>query len=195
MVSFSAVAWLISVAAVLACGGVAWMEGNWRRREGLDIGFANHGGMWGDLVLLPIANAIAVPHIVSGRWLTFPLAVAAFASLWLHARWHGGHASAMRDHMWPSRPYGHRFRDLSVAGWLHVIYVTGELGLILAWALSPMPTAVVVLVAMVLTVHVPLGLLQPGWFASGHRPRSATPLLVGALALLWAAVFVKTTAF
>lgn len=188
---FSWTTWLVSVAIVVVCGGVAWMEGNWRRRDGLDIGFADHGGMWGDLLLLPFANAIVVPHLTFGRWLLLPLAISTLVSVWLHATWHGGHTSAVHDHMWPSRPYGHRFRDLSAAGWLHVIYVIAELGLIVAWVLSPMPVTVVVLVAIVLTAHVPLGLLQPGWLATRHRPRTATPMLVAALILLWAAVAVK----
>lgn len=191
VIVFSWTAWLMSVAAVVVCGGVAWIEGNWRRREGLDLGFVDHGGMWGDLLLLPIANAIIVPHIVPGRRLLLPLAVSALVSLWLHARWHGGHASGVRDHMWPSRPYGHRFRDLSAAGWMHIIYVIGQFGLIVAWALTPMPAAAVVLVTAVLTAHVPLGLLQPGWVATGHRPTSATPVLVGALALLWVVAALK----
>lgn len=185
---FSWPTWLLSVAAVLLCAGVAGREGNWRRREGLDIGFAEHGGMWGDLLLLPVVNALVVPQLALGLWLFVPFTVSAVASVWLHARWHGGHASAVRDHMWPSRPYGHRFRDLSAAGWLHVLYVVGELGLIVAWAMSPMPRATVLVLAAMLSIHVPLGLLQPGWYATGERPRSATPVLVGALVALWAVV-------
>ena len=47
----------------------AWYEGCWAQRPGLDMGFANHGGMWGDLMLLPIANAVIVPHLTMGPWI------------------------------------------------------------------------------------------------------------------------------
>jgi hypothetical protein len=189
---FSVITWIVSVAAVLMSGFAAWIEGNWRRRDGLGIGFAEHGGMWGDLLLLPIVNAVIVPHLMVGVWMAVPLVVAALTSTWLHATWHGGHTSAIRDHTWPSRPYGRWNSDLSIAGWLHVFYVAGEFGLILTWALSPMPVAAVILVALVLSVHVPVGLLQPGWFASGRRPVSAIPLLASSLALLWATVLIKS---
>ena len=54
MVEWSWPTWVASVAAVLLSGAVAWLEGNWVRRSGLSMGFANHGGMWGDLLLLEI---------------------------------------------------------------------------------------------------------------------------------------------
>jgi len=74
---WSGSAWLASIAAVMVSGAVAAYEGHWRRRAGLDLGFADHGGMWGDLLLLPVANAVAVPWIEPGWWLMGPLALAA----------------------------------------------------------------------------------------------------------------------
>ncbi|MCA1583820.1 MAG: hypothetical protein LC791_03260, partial [Acidobacteria bacterium] len=151
--------------------------------------------MWGDLLLLPVLNALIVPHVAIGAHLAVPFVLAAAISLWLHAGWHGNHATAVRDHMWPIRRHGRWFRDLSLAGWLHVAYVIAELGLITAWAFSPVPDAVGLLVALLLSVHVPIGLLQPGWFATGHRPVDATPLLICSLALLWAIVLIKMVFF
>jgi hypothetical protein len=67
-VEWSWTAWAISVVAVLAAGMLAWLEGNWRRHPELGMGFANHGGMWSDLVLLSMANAVIVPHLTWGWW-------------------------------------------------------------------------------------------------------------------------------
>ena len=139
MVRWSWTAWLVSVAVVLLSGAVAWAEGNRRRRPGLDMGFAEHGGMWGDALLLPIANAAIVPWIVPGWWLLGPLAAGSVWAWWLHVWWHGGHTDAVCDHMWPARPHGHWARDLSLAGWCHVAYVGGELALLLSFVLSPTP--------------------------------------------------------
>ncbi len=72
---FSWAAWAVSVLAVLASALLAWRQRNFAKRPGLDMGFVNHGGMWGDLVLLPIANAMIVPHLQPGAWLIGALAL------------------------------------------------------------------------------------------------------------------------
>jgi hypothetical protein len=177
--------WLASVAAVLVSGAVAAFEGHWRRRAGLDMGFADHGGMWGDLLLLPVANAVAVPWIEPGWWLMGPLALATLGSLVLHVWWHGGTPHGVRDHMWPSRSSGHWAADLSLAGWCHVVYVAGEFGVLLAWAWSPAPDAVVWVVTILLSLHAPLGVLQPAWFATGRLLAVSVRLVVLALGTAW----------
>lgn len=160
------------------------------------MGFADHGGMWSDLVLLPIANAVIVPHLTVGPWLAWVVPIAALASAWVHHHWYrGARASHSPEHMWPYRPHGMWVRDLSWAGWLHVLYVTGELTLLGGFLIHPMPEVVVLLVAAIFTIHVPIGLLQPRWFLTR---RMATlrqqPLLVPSLAALWIVAIVKLQA-
>jgi hypothetical protein len=188
---WSGTTWLASVAAVVLSGAVAAYEGHWRRRAGLDIGFAEHGGMWGDLLLLPVVNAVAVPWIEPGWWLLGPLALAAIVSLVLHGWWHGGTPHGVRDHLWPTRPSGRWAADLSRSGWCHVAYVTGELGLLLAWALSPAPATVVWTVAIILSLHAPLGVLQPAWFATGRLPSVDVRLVLASLAAAWVVAAAK----
>lgn len=152
------------------------------------MGFVNHGGMWGDLVWLPIANAVIVPYLESGVWLVVAFAIGLALSVWVHIHWYrgskpGGHSS---EHMWPSRPYGSWWKDLSWAGWAHVFYVAGELTVLIGFLLFPMPDDAITLVALIFTLHVPLGLLQPRWFLTGELagPRKQ-PLLLPLLAALW----------
>lgn len=185
MVAWSWTAWVVSVAVVILSGAVAWAEGNRRRRPGLDMGFVEHGGMWGDAILLPIANAAIVPWIVPGWWLLGPLAAGILWSLWLHVWWHGGHPDGVCDHMWPARRHRHWAADLSLAGWCHVAYVGGELALLLAFAMTRTPPATVLLVSVILTAHVPLGLLQPAWFARRRVFWWSINTLVAALAMVW----------
>lgn len=187
-------AWGVSVAAVAASGLVALAEGNWRKRPGLDIGFSQHGGMWGDAVLLPIANAAIVPWISWGWWMLWLVGVGAIASVGLHVWWHGATRHGVRDHMWPTRPTGRWAADLSRAGWCHVAYVTAELGLLLAYAATAVPARVVLLVTFVLSLHVPLGLLQPAWFATGGIPVAGTRLMAGAIAAAWLVAAAKVWA-
>jgi hypothetical protein len=94
--------------------------------------------------------------------------------------------------MWPSHAHGVWWRDLSWSGWAHVLYVIGELTLLMGFALHQAPADVVVFVAAVFTVHVPIGLLQPRWFLTGHIATvQEQPLLAPLLLALWAATIVK----
>jgi hypothetical protein len=195
-VEWSWTTWSVSVLAVIVSGTAAWLEGNWRRRPGLAMGFADHGGMWDDMILLPIANAVITPHLAEGRWIVAAVVLATAASVFVHIHWYRGHRdSHSPEHMWPSRPFGTWLRDLSIAGWLHVLYVIGELSLLVGFLLHPMPPAVVALVTAIFTIHVPIGLLQPRWFLTG---RIATlreqPLLVPCVLALWIVVAAKVVA-
>jgi hypothetical protein len=193
-VEWSWTTFVVSVLAVVVSGTAAWLEGNWRRRPGLAMGFADHGGMWDDLILLPIANAVVTPHLPWGPWIVAAVLAATVASVWVHVHWYRGHrVSHSPEHMWPARPYASWFRDLSVAGWLHVLYVIGELALLIGFLLHPMPLPTIALVTGIFTVHVPIGLLQPRWFLTG---RMATlreqPLLVPCLIALWLVAAAKS---
>jgi hypothetical protein len=196
-VEWSATTWLISVTAVFISGAIAWTEGNWTRRPGLAMGFANHGGMWGDLVLLSMANAVVVPHLSLGRWIVAAVLLATLASLWVHRHWYTPRApdpdsGESGDHLWPRHARGWWWRDLSWSGWAHVVYVIGELTLLIGFLLHSMPVEVVILVTAIFTIHVPIGLLHPRWFRTGHIATvQEQPLLAPLLLALWAVTFVK----
>ena len=190
---WSWLAWIGSVAAVVISGGIAWAEGNWTRRSGLAMGFGNHGGMWSDLVLLPVANAAIVPHLRPGWWIAAAMLLASVASVAVHVHWYRGdrhdHAG---EHMWPRRHRHTWWGDLSRAGWAHVLYVIGELTLLAGFLLHPVPDDVVILVAAIFTIHVPIGLLQPRYFLTGHIATiDEQPLLAPLLLALWTVTAVK----
>ena len=182
--------WTISVGAVVVSGLIAWLEGNWTRRSGLGMGFVDHGGMWGDLVLLPIANAAIAPHLTFGPWLAVAILGSAAASVIVHRYWYS--PAGRGDHMWPRHTHGRWVRDLSWSGWAHVAYVIGELTLLAGFVTHDVPPDVVLLVAAIFTVHVPIGLLQPRYFLSGHIATAGEqPLLLPCLVALWAVVATK----
>jgi hypothetical protein len=189
-VAWSWTAWAISAAAVIVSGALAWVEGNWRQRPGLDMGFSNHGGMWSDLVLLSMANAVIVPHLSIGWWLAAAVALSTFAAILVHEHWYRPEGAT--DHMWPAHAHRSWWRDLSWAGWAHVLYVIGELTLLAGFALHTVPSDGVLLVAAIFTVHVPIGLLQPRWFLTGHIATVQEQPLLGPLLLaLWAVTMIK----
>jgi hypothetical protein len=196
----------------MVSGCIAWAEGNWTARPGLAMGFANHGGMWSDLVLLSMANAAIVPHLLPGQWILGAVAIGTIASLWVHRHWYtprsamaehpappGGDQSVPvapdprgGDHMWPHHTRGTWWQDLSAAGWAHVIYVIAELTVLAGFLLHPVPTDVVIFVTAIFTIHVPIGLLQPRWFRTGHIATvQEQPLLAPLLLALWAVTMIK----
>jgi hypothetical protein len=191
VLEWSAVTWVVSVMSVIVSGGVAAAEGHWRRSTRLDLGFVTHGGMWGDLLLLPIVNALVVPWIAPGAWLTGPLLIGALASVIIHRWWHGGQHASVRDHLWPSRPTGRWHADLSWSGWCHVVYVTVEVALLLAYAVTPVPAAVTWTVTALLTVHVLVGVLQPSWVAAGRLVREDVALAALAIVATWTVALVQ----
>ena len=168
------------------------------------MGFANHGGMWSDLLLLSMANAAIVPHLTVGWWVVGAVALATVASVWVHVHWYhpapgnadvnSSHAVALDggNHMWPAHAHGSWWRDLSWSGWAHVIYVVGELTLLIGFLLHPIAADVVILVTAIFTIHVPIGLLQPRWFLTGHIATvQEQPLLAPLLLALWAVTLTK----
>ena len=185
--------WGISVGAVVLSGAVAWLEGNWVRRSGLSMGFANHGGMWGDLLLLPIANAVVAPYLTIGGWLPIAFGLSAAAAVLVHIHWYRGHKTVhAAEHMWPSRRRRSWHGDLSWAGWLHVLYVAGELTLLAGFLGHASPVPVAVVVCAIFTVHVPLGLLQPRWYVTGRLVSlREQPLLLPCLSALWLVTALK----
>jgi hypothetical protein len=191
VLEWSWVTWVASLAAVGVSGAVAGGEGNWRRSNHLHLGFATHGGMWGDALLLPVVNALVVPGIAPGLWLAGPLTLGVLGSVGLHLWWHGGHREGVRDHLWPIRPTGRWHTDLSWSGWCHVVYVALEVALLLAYAVTPAPIAVVWWVAALLSVHVLVGILQPSWVATGRLVRDDIALAALAMVTVWAVTAAK----
>lgn len=173
-------------------GAVAAVEGHWRRGARLDVGFATHGGMWGDAVLLSAVNALVVPWIEPGWWLVAAALSGIVGTMALHRWWHGGHRDGLREHMWPARPVGRWRHDLSWAGRCHVVYVACEIAVLACYVVTAMPAAVVLMVSALLTVHVPLGVLQPPWIANGQVHRSDVWQAGLAITAIWLAALVKT---
>jgi hypothetical protein len=68
----------------------------------------------------------------------------------------------------------------------------GELTVLAGFLVHHVPTDVVILTTAIFTIHVPIGLLQPRWFRTGHIATvSEQPLLAPLLMALWAVTYVK----
>jgi hypothetical protein len=156
----------LTVMFLIIEGALAVFEGNFNKTGGTKFPFIYHGGIWGDLFLLPFLNGLIAPHIHLSGWLILALiGVAGIISGVMHALWYK--TQDKTSWLWPSGACQGWWTDLSTAGILHVIFMTCELTILGAYILSPAPAQTAWIVAGLLTVFWPLGVIQPCWFLTG----------------------------
>jgi uncharacterized Tic20 family protein len=198
LVPFSLQTWIVSVVSVVICAVVSWMEGTLTAPY-VTIGFLNHGGMLGDLIIMPLINGMIAPRfprltarraLLLGALFVCALMLAIIA----HQQWALiGRTAGITDHVFPRHGPDIWYHDLSVAGYLHVIYMSLELTLLLAYASVHMPRSTVVLVTGLLTIHVVVGQVQPAWYVTRAFPtaRTMVPTMASVL-VVWMVAFFKT---
>jgi hypothetical protein len=69
--------------------------------------------------------------------------------------------------------------------------VAGEATLLLAYLPTPVPAAVVVTVSTIMSLHVPLGVLQPAWYGTGRVLAGSGRLVAVAVGTAWAVAAAK----
>jgi hypothetical protein len=188
---FSFAAFSATVGAVIVSGAVSLAEGTATNRR-VTMGFINHGGMWGDLIIMSMVTGIVFPHLVRSYFLS-AVFVALALTVIAHAQWAKGMRNdATTGHMFPTHKTGKWYVDISAAGWTHVFVMTMLLTVTLMYAVSPAPTNIVVAISLLLTVHVFLGTVQPGWYCTGKlwTWRNFGPPLLEA-ALIWCIALLK----
>ena len=164
------------------------------------MGFVNHGGMWGDLLILPIAAASIIPRLDararSATLLLSLFAVAVGLSLFAHAQWSAmGAILQTTDHVFPTHASGLWYRDISVAGWMHVAYMALQLAVFLGYIAVPMPREVILLVSGLLSVHLVIGQIEPGWYSTGEIWVARNVIPTGmCLVITWSVAVLKLRA-
>jgi len=148
--------------------------------KSLDLPLAEH---WGVLVGDPILMAAyyLMADYLKFSWLNPILLILSFIISWkMHQRWWN-----IRGHIFPNH-YGSRrltgnlsdpkawFRDFSEAGWCHYFFFSLMLYIIVEYAITPMPAAVIMPVTILLLIFAPFGVFQPGW-AEWSRKRLREP--------------------
>ena len=158
------------------------------------MGFLDHGGMWSDLIFMSVVVGLVFPYLATSRGVVFSsLLTALIATIIAHIYW----AASMRSdgttgHMFHVHQTGTWYLDLSWAGWMHVFVMTMLLTVMLLYVVSSLPAKSVVAVSLLLTTHLFLAMVQPGWHCTGElwtwgnfRP----PLLV--TAAVWSIAVLK----
>ena len=190
---FSFAAFSVLVLAVVISGAASFVDGTFTSRR-VTMGFLDHGGMWGNLIIMSVAAGVTVPYLVRSRIIALSsLAIALLVTIIAHVHW----AASMRHdgstgHMFHIHQTGTWYLDLSTAGWMHVLVMTMLLTLALMYAVSPVPVKIVLAMSLLLTAHVFLGMVEPAWYCTGKLwtwPNFAPPLL--AAGLIWGIAILK----
>jgi hypothetical protein len=187
---FSLLAWLVSFLYMGVAAWVARKEGTFSPQS-VTLGFAKHGGMWGDLVILPVVNGLIVPYLLrltAKRALAASVLLTMATAFTLCAHWywaHAGKTQGITDFVFPSHN-SVWYNDLSASGYLHVIYMSLELALILIYLLIPLPPGRVLWITGLLTLHLVFGQVQPAWYAT-HKIWTAGTMvpIISTVLLTW----------
>jgi len=156
---------------VIASGVVSWTEGTLNSQGQRNImGFLQHGGMWGDLILLSLVNALVVSRLPRlDRRFVLILAMAAclsvFITLVMHILWMTQiHQSHNLTHMFYQKDFGVWYKNISNAGWMHIVFMSAELTLLAVYTFFVMPVKTIYMVSLLLILHVVVGTALPGWY-------------------------------
>lgn len=166
---FSPIASLVIVLGVLLSAAASYVEGTFTDKS-VTIGFVEHGGMWGDLIIMAAVGGIVFPHLVK-KWsfTLFSIAIALIITVVAHSEWaQMSQREGITGHIFPTHATGLWYHDISIAGWLHVAVMGGLSALIIMYVVSPVPRKIVLIVSILLTAQVFVGTVEPGWFCTGR---------------------------
>lgn len=201
-VEFSWLAWLVTIAFVVAEGLVSVRERTFSRKQmrslPIRLSFLWHWGVViGDLCILPIFNGLVVPYFhlsllecVAFLFVSFAVTLVCHFAWWpttekalgfIYADWNG--SSGIRE-FW--------YRDITVAGWMHVMFMTVELVAIALYILVPMPGSIVWRVGIIFLVFVLLGVIEPGVIEGWPLSRKKILATFGFAITLWFVVIAVT---
>lgn len=192
-------AWFATAGFMFVSALVAAYEGTLTRHgfRRVKMPLVNHGGMWSDALILPVVNALLIPPPPAAAHSALAIVLTGVGSVLLTFKMHGQWYVWLREqghtcHMWPRFDRG-QYSDISLAGRLHVMFMAAELVILgLAFLLSPLPRPTLLWVAALLSVHITVGTIQPGWFVTGRWIGKGTvPVLGASLVAIWLVAILK----
>lgn len=160
----SIVAYTLAVVALEAL--LSFLEGTfygnqWRH---LHMSFLRNWAVSiGDVFIFPAINILVVPAVINRECWYLYLLGGLFASIGMHWLW--WHHDENLGHVFANwnKSQGDPARwmlDITGAGWIHVFFMAGELGILLAYVFAPMSSLVVLEVGGLLLVFVGIVVLQ-----------------------------------
>lgn len=167
--NFSWITLLLTIGLVLLEIFFAWKEkslfASQNKRISLPL-FQHWGIMIGDLVLLPILNACVVPYFNFPISLYLLFTIIAFVITWFaHKAWWPANDTQLTfmSPSWKNSKKELRFwyKDLSKAGWVHLLFMTAEIVIIAGYIFSRVPVDTVKRVSVIFFAFIPVAFIEP----------------------------------
>jgi hypothetical protein len=147
----------------------AWKEKTFSRKQNskINVYLLRHWGIViGDLILLPIFNGLIIFYFNFSLSIYVIFAILSFLLTWIaHRLW------------WPSWEYEfnfmtpnweasrknpkHWYKDLTLAGWTHFLFMTAELVIIAGYIFSRVPSNIVWYSFFIFIIFIPVAFIKP----------------------------------
>jgi hypothetical protein len=201
-VEFSWLAWFVTTIVVVVEGLVSLCEGTFSRLQNklprIRLSFLWHWAVSiGDLIILPVFNGFVASHLHFSLWQWGALLLASLVvTLACHYAWWPAEQKALGfiypDWNGSGKERKFWYRDLSLAGWVHVEFMTVQLAVIVGYILTPMPADIVQLVGVIFLIFVPFGVIEPGVVEGWPLSKEKKLATFGIAVALWLIVIGAT---
>ncbi len=195
-------AYFSTVALVCYEGLCAICEKTFSRKQGrtphIRLSFLWHWGVVvGDLIILPVFNGIVIPYLnfpIWG-WSLFFLASLAI-TFYCHKAWWPTSEKAL-GFVYPDWERSGRdkklwYRDMSLAGGIHFIFMTLQLVIIFGYIFTAMPDEIVWQVCTIFLIFILFGVIEPGVVEGWPLSKEKKLITLGTAIALWLIVGVVT---
>lgn len=211
---FSLTFYLVTIIVVSVEGFFSILEGTFSRLQNRNppvrLTFLWHWGVSiGDWIILPIFNGIIFSRLDFSRmvkipfinfqfsqWLFFP--VAAVITWYCHKAWWPSSEKAL-NFMCPNwkrsgKDRNFWYRDMTIAGWIHFVFMIVEVAVIAGYIFTPMPKEVVWRTFFIFLAFIPLGVIEPGVVEGWPLSTGKKIATAGTAIALWSLLTVVTWA-
>ena len=199
---FSWKMWFVTVSFVIFEGYWSFLEKTFSRRQKrkqpIRLSFLWHWGVSiGDLVILPVFNGFVIPYFNFPAWAYASFFLASLAiTFYCHWAWWPTSEKAL-NFMCPDWEGSKKvrkdwYKDATVAGYVHFIFMTMQLIVIFGYIFTTFPNEMVWKVCAIFLVFIPFGVIEPGVVEGWPLSREKKVVTFGIAIALWTVVGVIT---
>ena len=199
---FSWKIWAITVGIVIIEGLWAFLENTFsckqNRKQPIRLSFLWHWGVSiGDLVILPVFNGFVIPyfHFPAKVYAAF-LLVSLIGTYLCHKAWWPTSEKALNfmcpDWEGSKKDKKYWYRDATVAGYIHFVFMTLQLVVIFGYIFTTFPSEMVLRVCIIFLIFIPFGVIEPGVVEGWPLSKEKKLVTFGIAVALWTVVGVVT---
>jgi len=188
--------WVALIQALMAIEAfVSWTEGTWDRNKVGMTFWRNWAISFGGFIILPMVFGLIMPLVRTDWWLWLIGAILGLiVTIILYDIWiEQGDANHGHILYWYTFPSGFFEDNVTIAGWLHVPYMTAAIAGLFVYIFSPMPRLTIntvgfIFLAYTILTNIQAKVIQKSFRWSVFLSEMAFVALVTAKKLVWVTV-------